>query len=381
MLLPRFLLKDQPRPRYLNLIWLFLFWWLVSASLICLYAAYAEVNWRDPGVNLWLEVTKLLVTIDWEVWAILSGGALAMAVIHYLILRLIRGMDRQKIKWCEACLITCVAVVALITAGYSFHHLRLKIGWREAIWQHELTDELVLMVDRGEYRAAVIEMEIAMKEFRHAKKMLGDDAHYRQSGPSGISYLFTTCHLAWNHTDRHMPYGVGWFLQQPEDTIHRGNCYTAAKWQSLANEMAKSSDPVLICFGYWLLKDKTSFLECAYEEAESGNEACYGFALFAALQVDPDPLNGFRIALEYRGKVKMYHPSDFESVDHYMAVAGIRSLEAGQGFGAHKENFFIVLSRLSKSKSPAYLKKLWGKLAKHGYDRNGDKLESFIDVQ
>ena len=64
-----------------------------------------------------------------------------------------------------------------------------------------------------------------------------------------------------------------------------------------------------------------------------------------------------------------------------MAVAGIRSLEAGQGFGAHKENFFIVLSRLSKSKSPAYLKKFWEKLAKHGYDRDGDKLESFIDVQ
>ncbi len=83
------------------------------------------------------------------------------------------------------------------------------------------------------------------------------------------------------------------------------------------------------------------------------------------------------MAIKYCKKVDL--PDLF--LDYQVVDAGIRSLEAGQGFGSHKEDFFIMLSGLDKTMSESYLKWYWGKLAKHGYDRDGDKLESFINTQ
>ncbi len=207
---------------------------MVLTSTLFIYAMFTEVNWESPPLDLWVEIRKLCVRLEWEIWAIALGTTLMLAVV----------------------------------AG---HYLQIKIGWRYAIHQYRLTDELSTMADRGEYRQVVVRMERAMKDFKYAQKMLGGKHVHSRSSVGGMSHLFTTCHIGWRHSDRYMPWGVGSFIQMP---THGGfsDDHKEPKWRSIAIEMSRSSDPILRCFGFWLLEDVKSFLSNAYAEAEKGNE-------------------------------------------------------------------------------------------------------------
>lgn len=205
-----------------------------------------------------------------------------------------------------------------------------------------------------------------MDRFQHASRMLGERAEYFELSASGVSYLYTTCNVGWEHSERHMPMGLRIFLQN--DGYPR---------KVLGGEMVQSSDPVLRCFGYWLIKD-ADFLGYAYDQAEKGNEACYGFAFSAAYGLDPDHVRAFRIASEIWRKVHLQN----RTTDAMYIEIGARAEDKGHILGQYESGYQQALKRhckkLMQVNQPLPDQFFLKAMSRHGLDHERKNLEAFI---
>lgn len=366
MTLLRFLFKGQLKPNIKSLLRLWVFWFLCLFVCIVIYAINYESKFGGFGVHIVRRVVDdLFFRAEWELWAILTGVAVLLTGIHYWILRLRRGDGRNRLAWKESTMICGVAAIAILGSWVSFQHLQVKIIHRLSLYQTELNDELKLLITRKEYAQAVVLMEKSMVDFRAAKEFLGDDVEMLDLAPSGISNLYTTCNFGWEHTSRHMPFGLRVFLQN--DEYPRG---------ALGVEMSASSDPVLRCFGYWFF-NKADFLRYSYEQAEAGNEACYGFALWAAYAVDKDPIRACQIASKIWQDVDLRN----RTTDEVYIEIGAKAEEKGHQLGKYEAEYRQALKcrqqYLLNPNRPQPSQLLYKALTRHGLDQERKNLELY----
>ena len=264
-------------------------------------------------------------------------------MINYSVLRLCSRKPKTKVRIKEISLLSIVLLLSIGVGVYAKYSYTMQRAWLETLIDKGIEEELLKLLETGQYELTVQKMENSLASYRHAHKMLGPKARNVNAGGRGMSYMFTTCNMGWSHTQRHISSGLDRFLQNADDIGGYYNKerdlhdYRQPKWQSLAQHMVTSKEPILKCTGYWMLEDKENFRISTYAATNSGDPSCNGFTLFAADAIDNDPVRSWQMTTKVWKDIRGNHAA-WDCSGRIIKI-GIKAEEHGVNLDQDAENF------------------------------------------
>jgi hypothetical protein len=283
--------RPLPRCNPPLLIWLWGFW---ITLVLCGFLLWMIYNWSQRANGLSILFRYLLRPESSQAkLLILTPIGIILGAVHSSVLRSLPATEKKRFRGRE---MATVWVITLVLAGIP-GWVRYRAHREAELHMHcrggKLYYELESLMAAGDVKATVRRMEQGCEMFREAKAKLGDKFVNRMGG-HGWSYLYNTLHTRQQQTclEQNVAGGMLDFLLCVKYDRHRDNQEIGAygAWHPLAEEMSRSSTPILKIIGFHLLEEKAAFAEAVYAEFDEGNDSLEPLAVFAATYSDPDPV-------------------------------------------------------------------------------------------
>jgi len=257
MLSPKFIYTALAKSSLKTFLKILIFWTIVVLiTLITLILIYLySYSYIEPTYIKFLQT----ITGNIKIFSlIIIAGSFFLAMINYSVLRLCSRKPKTKVRIKEISLLSIVLLLSIGAGVYAKYSYTMQRTWMEALSDGGGDEELHKLLETGQYELAVQQMENSLACYRHTHKMLGSrvpNFYSRDRGGSGLSYMFTTC-IGWSHTQRYISGSLDRFLQSADDRLNSYNKerdlhdYRQPKWQTLAQHMISSKEPILKCTGY-----------------------------------------------------------------------------------------------------------------------------------